>query len=59
MERIPTRRYVPPVILKRERLADVAAGGSQRVSGITTEPGKGGCFEAPRSGGPATLQKRN
>ena len=51
MKHIPARRYVPPVLLKRERLAGVVAGDVQRISGITGEP-KGGCFEAPRERAP-------
>lgn len=59
MKLVRARAYVPPVLLKRRRLTDVVAGIPQRVSDGGSVTPKGGCFEAPQSGEPATPQTRD
>ena len=51
------RKYAPPTLLRRDRLPNVVAGPppvvTDRQVGV-----KGGCFEAPQSGGPPTPRGR-
>ena len=52
MEHRAMRKYVPPTLVKHDRLAAVTAGPPPVITEQSTAPGKGGCFEAPQKRAP-------